>query len=95
MRLPRVRFTVRRLMILVAMAAAAILMADSLRRLSIEYDEKADRNRSHANLALRGYPGDAPHQLRRAAHFVRLADKFEHAARYPWLPVAPDSPTQD
>jgi hypothetical protein len=23
---------------------------------------------------------------------LQLADKHEHAARYPWLPISPDSP---
>jgi hypothetical protein len=29
---------------------------------------------------------------RLAAHFREMAVKYEYAARYPWLPVAPDSP---
>ena len=27
-----------------------------------------------------------------ATHYARLKDKYERAARYPWLPIAPDPP---
>jgi hypothetical protein len=30
--------------------------------------------------------------MRRIAYQAKLAEKYEHAARYPWLPVAPDPP---
>lgn len=29
---------------------------------------------------------------RRLAHYTALKAKYEHCARYPWLPVAPDPP---
>jgi hypothetical protein len=92
MKLPRLRFTVRGLMIAVAVAAISILMADSLRRLSNEYSEKADRYRVEAHWVLQGYPGNAPDQIRRHDQLLLLATKYDRAARHPWLPVAPNPP---
>ena len=31
----------------------------------------------------------------RADHHAAMAHKYEHAARYPWLPVEPDPPEPD
>jgi hypothetical protein len=31
----------------------------------------------------------------RAAHHARLKVKYERGARYPWLPIVPDSPSPD
>ena len=35
---------------------------------------------------------DYDRMLDRADHHASLARKYEHAARYPWLPVEPDPP---
>lgn len=35
---------------------------------------------------------DAQLFTRKAEHFANLKQKYERAARYPWLPVAPDPP---
>jgi hypothetical protein len=34
---------------------------------------------------------EAPFHRRRARYFGALRRKYDHAARYPWLPVAPDA----
>jgi hypothetical protein len=90
MRLPRFRFTVGRMMVLVAVAAVAILVGDSLRRLSGEYADKAERYRYGAFLAVQGYPGGSPDQLRQSDLLRGFARKYDRAARFPWLPVRPD-----
>jgi hypothetical protein len=46
-----------------------------------EWDRMADEARA-----------SAAHSARRAAYHSRLRSKYERAARYPWLPVAPDPP---
>ena len=83
MRLPRPRFTVRRLMVAVAivatvMAPGAILWRRSadLARRGREHDRRAAEC---ASTYLSGY-----HE--------RLAEKYATAARRPWLPVEPDPP---
>ncbi len=34
----------------------------------------------------------APRYKQRAEFYSRLREKYDRAARYPWLPVAPDPP---
>ncbi len=86
MRLPRVRFTLRRMMI--AVAILAISMAAALRWFDLH-----SRARAYAFWAavspmnIKGPKGE-----RMAMHYDLLRLKYERAARYPWLPVAPDPP---
>jgi hypothetical protein len=35
---------------------------------------------------------EVPYLPSRLAYYSRMRAKYEHAARYPWLPVAPDPP---
>jgi hypothetical protein len=35
----------------------------------------------------------AAYEREHAAYYEKLKNKYEHAARYPWLPVEPDPPT--
>lgn len=43
-----------------------------------------------------GKPDEAfPPRIRRLLWDARMGVKYEHAARYPWLPVEPDSPIPD
>jgi hypothetical protein len=87
MPLPRVRFTVRRLMV----AVAVIGLACGLWRRSAAYAEKARYNWSMAFALMHGYPGPEG-RLREIGYLQDLARKYERAARYPFLPVAPDPP---
>ena len=38
---------------------------------------------------------DYDRMMDRANHHAAMAHKYEHAARYPWLPVKPDPPEPD
>jgi hypothetical protein len=38
---------------------------------------------------------DYDRMMDRANHHAAMAHKYEHAARYPWLPVEPDPPEPD
>ena len=100
MKLPRVRFTVRRMMVAVCVLAVALFTAVMLRR-SYEYRERALENADAEELSLsyadegRGENGD-PQRVARgeqmAAYHRALRIKYERARWYPWLPVAPDPP---
>lgn len=103
MGLPRLRFTVRRISVVVAVIALALG----------GYRWGEERRQSFAILAHNHYKitllsldlavaerlGQPP-PSQEAARLIRaqvarsrlLAEKYEHAARYPWLPVAPDPP---
>ena len=53
----------------------------------------SDSDRSATWEALATSSGATAHDLRRLAeHASRIKRKYEHAARRPWLPVAPDPP---
>ena len=105
MRLPRM--TTRRWMAAVAAVAFAIAAGQMWRR-SIQYVGRAARYakmeryvRECAAIESKINPTDRPPRCRPAnrgglpvmiAHFADLRRKYEHAARYPWLPVEPDPP---
>lgn len=103
MRLPRVRFTVRGMMVAVAVAAL-VGYAIRLNRLSSRYEGKARKCALTRHLAVSMECGSMivpswmqDHRIddlrsRRIAHYDSLAFKYRHAARYPWLPIAPDPP---
>jgi hypothetical protein len=104
MRMPRFRFTVRRMM--VAMAVVAVLCGgEVLRRRRAFYLERADLYAKHEDGYLRSVADltklakEVP-ALREAASNIRqLAERaaarrrcYERAARYPWLAIPPDPP---
>lgn len=98
--MPRPRFTVRRLMLAVAVAAVVLTTVQWWRRRA-SYAERAEYHRRWSESKHSFTPdGMSEEQMRRAFaemaaenRFHRdLARKYEHAARYPWLPVAPDPP---
>jgi hypothetical protein len=92
MRSPRVRFTVRGLM--VAVAAAAILIgAETMRRRSERFRGMAERFGLLERACRLFYWGpDTPVDNPKAFYYADLRRKYERAARRPWLPVAPDPP---
>jgi hypothetical protein len=109
MRIPRLRFTVRRLMLAVAVVAALLGCADLWRRR--EHYRRLAETHALSEMVLRvdsvmargdptGGPGvrllDLSDSLEEAAkwadYHAGLRRKYERAARYPWLPVAPDPP---
>ena len=102
MRLPRVRFTVRRMMIAVAIAGALLGLlayARGLQDRSADYQRLATEHQFQSFL-LTGYMvtnGTNNETSRKfdselRSHHDRIRFKYERAARYPWLPVDPDPP---
>ncbi len=103
-RLPRVRFTVRRLMVAVALAAVAIggvawvarveRLASEYRRQYARHSAEVQRYGEEASKAL-GLGGGRERHVRAsrlAAYHARLESKYGRAAHNPWLPVEPDPP---
>ena len=100
MRLRRLRFTVRRMMIAVVVLALAI-WSGRMWRLSQDYRELALHHAYGAATAehiMFGSPfrqagqRDGSPSRRELLYDYEsdLADKYARAARYPWLPIAPD-----
>jgi hypothetical protein len=96
---PRFRFTVRGMMLAVAVAGMAC-GGEVVRRRRAAFLAQAEVHRALADyLSVSEHyvlrPGDTHLSLtgrRRAEVEARLAAKYERAARHPWLPVAPDPP---
>ena len=92
MRLPRMRFTVRRMMAVVALVALGFASPSLKRQWSDwgrEYEAEAVRYRW---FAWDRRQGGSDLDRRKAAYYDRMAEKYERAARYPWLSVPPDPP---
>jgi hypothetical protein len=102
MRLPRPRFTVRRLMVAVAVVGMVLGSGVEVVRRWLLFRERAAQ---HAQLVMRGMcnnpmtgttvPDFTPAEieaLRQSEYHRRLYLKYRDAASYPWLPVAPDPP---
>jgi hypothetical protein len=103
MTLPRPRFTVLRLMIVVAIVAlaAAVLVrvatpwCDWSERRAAEFGEL---ERYHGGVRwtwdwrVRQGPGSGQATAQVKSYHMAMAAKYEWAARYPWLPVWPDPP---
>jgi FtsZ-interacting cell division protein ZipA len=100
----RPRFTVRRLMVAVAIVALVLCGWETWRKRS-SYLELADQQsalKDHCRLMLEHVEFLAERRFadksevalsrRRMDYHRDLAEKYERAARYPWLPVAPDPP---
>jgi hypothetical protein len=87
MRLPRPRFTVRRLMVAVAITAVAIYMGLVAWRIET-YAMRADAHARHLNSG-HSFKHDSTDLIQ---WHERMRLKYENAARNSWLPVAPDPP---
>jgi hypothetical protein len=102
------RMTTRRWMIVVAVVALFMTRGEVRRRQNefqqlAAYHQKArslivaGRGRTSGNMEiwLRHDPSKTSWRLSsvwRAAYHSAMREKYEHAARYPWLPVEPDPP---
>ena len=93
--MPRVRFTVRRLMIAVAIIALVLggLVARGrhLRHVGDEFQRKGRK------LYLKYRRGDwieksTVEANRWLYYYLNMSYKYREAARHPWLPVGPDLP---
>jgi hypothetical protein len=97
MRLPRVRFTVRQMIILVILLALGLggtrwamemqELATRYRRLSVGYgiSEYLCSNPAYG-------PPDPVERDKLVRHIAVLRGKYDYAARHPWLQVDPDPP---
>jgi hypothetical protein len=101
MRLTRVRFTVRRLMVAVAAAGAMSAAVAAIRARSERFRSLAEYHAARVAMWSRGSEGRyrvwvdwRGERVSRAASgwHADLAGKYERAARHPWLSVAPDPP---
>jgi hypothetical protein len=100
MRLRRAPFTVRKLMLVVALAALSVwgvkLWGQSRYYLRLAQSYKYGEYLCRIQAALPGSAAQPPERaaqlLAEADHNAAMARKYERAARNPWLPVEPDSP---
>jgi hypothetical protein len=91
MRLPRARFTVRRMMVVVAVAGVA-LQGARLAGLSLRYRRLAESYAGWGRWPRKSSEEARARERRKVAWAHALARKYERAARAPWLPVEPDPP---
>jgi hypothetical protein len=103
MRVPRVRFTVRRMMVAVAVVALLLAWMQAEKRIGELRDSYYWQMAIHAGLeeleteggVIRGFSGGptvVKPNARRAAYHAAMRRKYKRAYRYPWLPIAPDPP---
>jgi hypothetical protein len=94
MRLPRVRLTVRGLMVAVAIVGVVygvmIERHSRFRKLASRHQAEGEKLLKMPIISFSGSEDD-PVVRRFEWHYSRQL-KYERAARYPWLPVAPDPP---
>ncbi len=89
MRLPRVQFTIRRLMIAVAVVAVAVSIPAALRRGSETF---ARISEAHFHAADALHPPRQHGRVPLADWHLQLGRKYRAAAARPWLPVQSDPP---
>jgi hypothetical protein len=106
MKMPRVRFTVRSMMVVVALVALSMwakFQVEARRTYFSQLVRQYNDQRYKASvLAYSGSGGaimfeermkaDAVRRAKASAYYSDLIRKYERAVRYPWLPVAPDPP---
>ena len=97
MRLPRVRFTVRGLMVAVAAVGLVLGVYATCRSRSARFHALMISHESRAMELLDEAPPGADAAVRRRFHtrldwHETMYAKYERAARHPWLTVAPDPP---
>jgi hypothetical protein len=94
MRVPRVRFTVRRMMVAVAMLAALLAIGAGLQRRQARFERLFSYHRGLAGpMIIHSFdPGSPTSKTASGRWHWDLSMKYADAARRPWLPVAPDPP---
>jgi hypothetical protein len=83
------RFTVRWLMVAVAIVAVGFGLLLWMQRRAANF---RDREARHLQAWLTFLPYLASNPPAKATYHWNLVGKYNHAARYPWLPVEPDTP---
>jgi hypothetical protein len=91
MRLLRLRFTVRRMMIATSVVAGMLGPASVLSRRAEAFRLRSDQL-SIEWMNLGYHDQDSPAVRTREEYLAGLVEKYRYAARYPWLPVEPDPP---
>ncbi len=91
MNLPRVRVTVRWLMVAVALIGLALGLTHWLRRRAERFNQLSRWHQRNV-LEIAYGPGPFPEKEARLRHHRRLTEKYERAARHPYFSVAPDPP---
>ena len=101
MRLPRPRFTVRRLMVAVAIVGVLLGASLGLQRRRGWLQGLSERHQVRAQLCeVNKFIGEIDRKPAawiaknhaRFEHHLAMMRKYERAARYPWLPVTPNPP---
>jgi hypothetical protein len=90
MRLPRLRFTLRLMM--VAVAALAVSSALGRCLLAMHYWSLAREYQRFAWGDGRKRLNESAYQVKLRAYYEHLSNKYSRAASQPWLPVDPDPP---
>jgi uncharacterized membrane protein YhhN len=85
------RFTVRRMMALVALAAMVLGLVAWMVRRAAEYRAKAVFYEGMI-VTMIWKDSSPPPELARQLWAGEMASKYRYAASYPWWPVAPDEP---
>jgi hypothetical protein len=99
--IPRFRFTLRWMMVGVAITALAIIVGRwgaEMIRISRGHERWAMRHGIVERYAVEAAAKEAAHRpelTAKAAHHASMRQKYERAARYPWLAVEPDPPGPD
>ena len=92
MRLPRVRFTVRRMMVAVAIMGIAFGMIDRHYRFKKMANHHLSELRCLDIEQSLDIKRPSPFFLALVDYHASLSKKYAKAARYPWLLVGPDPP---
>ncbi len=90
MRMPSVRFTIRRMMVIVAVVAGMLWATLALQERSRRFLKIASEREMEVRALTTYYAFYPPFE-----HIARLDEmkkKYEYAASHPWLPVEPDPP---
>ncbi len=93
MKLPRIRITVRRLMVVVAMVGALLGTLIAVRASRVRQANQhrlLSTTREQRRLHGTSIP-DSTWTAKKLWH-AEMSNKYERAARSPWLPVGPDPP---
>jgi hypothetical protein len=105
MRIPRVRFTVRRMMIASALTALVLWGGRTLLERRGRFEKRAQGEAMAALREIMGHvyrtsPGTTSPQplftdFPKVRYHNSLSEKYHFAARHPWLPVEPDPPAPE
>lgn len=101
MRLPHVRYTVRRMMVVVLIVAIMLATHVTLQRRRVRFERLSHYHIQ--SIRIESFCSCAPSEpeesdvlsdkaLRQALWHLKLSRKYGEAARRPWLPVSPDPP---